>query len=271
MKTLYVSDLDGTLLRSDETLSTFTIETLNALTAQGVYLTFATARSFHTARKVTKGIALNAPIIAYNGTMIVNADDGKSIVINSFHEEFEPIIRDLLSHGIYPIVYAINNEQEQFSYIEDCLSPEARQFIRTRKGDKRDHPITHTEAFFAGEIFYITCIDKKEQLMPFFEKYRSAYRCLFYADPYTGHQWLEIMPQTASKSNAIRQLKEYLQCEKVVVFGDGENDREMFKVADEAYAVANAIDELKTSATGVIDSNDRDGVAKWLSDNTNKE
>ena len=39
---------------------------------------------------------------------------------------------------------------------------------------------------------------------------------------------------------------------------------DMFKIADECYAVSNAVDELKAIATGIIDSNNNDGVAKWL-------
>ena len=50
----------------------------------------------------------------------------------------------------------------------------------------------------------------------------------------------------------------------VIAFGDGVNDMEMFRLADEAYAVENAVEELKALATGVIDSNDSDGVARWL-------
>ena len=51
---------------------------------------------------------------------------------------------------------------------------------------------------------------------------------------------------------------------KVIVFGDGKNDIDMFQMADESYAVANAHEELKKYATDVILSNDDDGVARWL-------
>lgn len=51
MKTLYVSDLDGTLLRKNETLSTYTIKTINTLTASGMLFSYATARSLNTAKK----------------------------------------------------------------------------------------------------------------------------------------------------------------------------------------------------------------------------
>ena len=67
--------------------------------------------------------------------------------------------------------------------------------------------------------------------------------------------------------HAIRQLKELLRCNRLVVFGDGKNDVDMFEQADESYAVANAVDELKAVSTSVIDSNENDGVAKWLLEN----
>ncbi len=41
----------------------------------------------------------------------------------------------------------------------------------------------------------------------------------------------------------------------------------MFRMADEAYATKNAIDELKAIATGTIGDNNSDGVAKWLKAN----
>ena len=55
-----------------------------------------------------------------------------------------------------------------------------------------------------------------------------------------------------------------LGCDKVVSFGDGKNDISMFDVSDECYAVENADPELKRRATAVIESNDNDGVARWL-------
>jgi hydroxymethylpyrimidine pyrophosphatase-like HAD family hydrolase len=72
------------------------------------------------------------------------------------------------------------------------------------------------------------------------------------------------MPLAASKSNAIRQLKAMLGCDRLVVFGDGKNDIDMFQLADESYAVENAAPELKAIATGVIGSNNDDSVAHWL-------
>ena len=55
-----------------------------------------------------------------------------------------------------------------------------------------------------------------------------------------------------------------LGCDRLVVFGDQKNDIDMFKAADACYAVSNAVDELKALATDLIQSNNEDGVARWL-------
>ena len=70
MKALYVSDLDGTLLRSDETGSDFTVHTINALVEKGLLFSYATARSIVTASRVTEGLSTKIPVILYNGAFI---------------------------------------------------------------------------------------------------------------------------------------------------------------------------------------------------------
>ena len=119
----------------------------------------------------------------------------------------------------------------------------------------------------AGNIFYITCIDSPEKLKPMYDKYKETFHCVYQKDIYTDEQWLEIMPFAASKANAIKQLQKLLECDRVVAFGDGRNDIDMFELVDESYAVQNADEHLKRYATSVISSNDEDGVAHWLEDN----
>ena len=63
MKTLYVSDLDGTLLNSNTALTDTTIETINALVEEGMEFTFATARSITSASLVSRGLHLRTPLI----------------------------------------------------------------------------------------------------------------------------------------------------------------------------------------------------------------
>ena len=263
-KTLYVSDLDGTLLRSDETISDYTNAIIQELVAKGMIFSYATARSFQTSKKVTKGLSAKIPLIVYNGTMVVDNKDGSFLIKNFFDSDVKSMLADLLTNQIYPITYAFLDGVEKFSYIPEKCTKGMREFIETRKNDKREHPVLEEKDLYEGELFYITCIGEQEILEPFYEKYKETYHCVFQADIYTGYQWFEIMPKAASKANAIRQLKERLGCDKVVVFGDGKNDIDMFELADEAYAVENAVEELKEIATAVIGSNNEDGVAKWL-------
>ena len=70
MTTLYVSDLDGTLLNSNQTLSPFTIQTINQLVSDGMLFSYATARSYQTAKKVTQGLQAPFPlIVSRKGTL----------------------------------------------------------------------------------------------------------------------------------------------------------------------------------------------------------
>ena len=70
--TLYVTDLDGTLLRSDATLSPYTISTINRLTEQGLAFTYATARSIESARPIAGELNLRLPAITRNGAVLAD-------------------------------------------------------------------------------------------------------------------------------------------------------------------------------------------------------
>lgn len=142
-----------------------------------------------------------------------------------------------------------------------------KKFLLSRQGDVRTNVVKSAEDLKVGDIFYITCIDSSEKLKPLYDKYKDKFHCVYQKDIYTDEQWLEIMPLAASKANAIKQLQKLLGCDKVVAFGDGRNDIDMFELADESYAVRNADEQLKRYATSVISSNDEDGVAHWLEDN----
>ena len=65
-KTLYVSDLDGTLLDPKERVSDFTARVIRELTDRGIHFTYATARSQNSAEKVTGGLLRHLPVIIYN-------------------------------------------------------------------------------------------------------------------------------------------------------------------------------------------------------------
>ena len=84
MEKLYIVDLDGTLVHSNNSLSKFTITVLNNLIRKGMKITYSTARSWHSANKIVKDINFQLPIIVYNGGLIVD-NNGK--VLNSNYIE----------------------------------------------------------------------------------------------------------------------------------------------------------------------------------------
>lgn len=262
-RVLYVSDLDGTLLRGDKTISPFSLSAINALIEKGMLFTYATARSFYTASEVSRGLCPKIPIILYNGTFMATPS-GEVIYTCSFEKKTaERALALVQEAGISPLVYSFFDGKEHFSYDEKCVTRGIRAFLDDHPSDSRCNP-TKKEMLTQGELFHITCIDEREALLPLYERFRAEYSCVLYKDAYTGEWWLEIMPQGATKANAIKELAKMLDCDKIVCFGDGENDLSMLEVAHELYAVENASEALKAGASGIIDSNENDGVARFL-------
>ncbi len=268
-KMLYISDLDGTLLQLNERLSAFGCQTLNQLVASGMLFSYATARSYHTARKCTAGLDAKIPLIVYNGALIVDNQTGEILTENIFSSRQAADIYALLKQcGIHPIVYSLIDGVEKFSYDQTAVPLPTRNFLDQRRGDGRDHPLTGDEHLLDGKVYYFSCIDETARLLTadrlIREQFGEICNQVCQKDIYSGDQWLEIMPAAASKANAARQLKNITGADRLVAFGDGKNDLPLFEAADECYAVANAHPLLKSAATGIIGSNTDDGVVKWL-------
>lgn len=263
-KILYVSDLDGTLLRSNQTTSDYTNHIINSLTEEGVVFSYATARSIYSSSKVTEGLDAKIPVITYNGAFIVDNVTREVINANYLDNNVYTLLQELFSEGIYPIVYSIIDGKERFSYYPEKSAKGIVEFVALRN-DKRKRIVHSQEELIEGNIFYITCIEAPEKIKPFYEKYKELYHCVYQRDIYSGEQWLEFMSKNATKASAIQRLKQITKSDYVIAFGDGINDLEMFEIADESYAMENAVPELKAIATKVIGSNDMDGVAYWLS------
>ena len=270
MKTLYVTDLDGTLLDSNSNLSKYTIETLNSLINDGMCFSYATARSIVSASVVTKGLITNLPIITFNGTFISNASTGDKLFSLYFTEiQRSVLINNLEKCSIFPLVYSYINEEEKVSWVRSKENEGIRNYLNSRKGDKRLRPVATKEELYCGELFAVVCIGAKEELVNAYECFNDTkeFNCYFQQELYREEYWCEIFPKNATKGNAIIQLKKMLSCDRVISFGDAINDISMFEVSNEGYAVENAVDDLKRIATGVIKSNDDNGVADWLKKN----
>ena len=275
MKTLHVTDLDGTLLNSNSSISEYSKNIINGLVEKGMLFTYATARSLTSASVVAKGLSTEIPIIAYNGAFIVEPSNGKILSSNFITEEQKEFLKETFQkHNVSPLVYAYVDGMEKVTFRTDRENEGIRHYLNVRKGDKRFNPLTEEEAdrLYLGDSFYYTCIGEKEELLPVYEvlKDHEAFNVLFHQEIYRPEYRCEILPKKATKANAIAELKKLWGCDRVVSFGDAENDIPMFEISDECYAVENAVEELKKIATGIIGSNEEDGVAKWLKENWQK-
>lgn len=265
MKTLFLSDLDGTLLRSDGTLGVRTKNILNGLIARGMLFSYATARSAETAAPLLEGLNVTLPVIVHNGTALADHASHKILQVECFPPQTaEKVFDSFQSHGLFPISYALIDGKNRFSYCKESCGAAQWEFVLSRLGDGRAREIFSERDALDGDVFYFTCIHEEAKLRPVYEDLKECCRCFFGKDFYTGEQWLEVLPKYASKAESAKKLKEMLGCDKIVCFGDARNDLPMFEIADECYAVENAVDELKAVATGIIGANDHDGVAEFL-------
>ena len=267
MRTLYVSDLDGTLLRPDGRVSAYSLGVLNRLIEAGVLFTYATARSLSSASVVTEGLRMRVPVIVYNGAHIVDARTGERLASETFSGEARAYVQgQLRAHGVSPIVYAFVDGRESVSWDAEQVNAGKRFYLDSRQGDRRLRRLEGADGLFDGEVFYYTCIGTQAELRPLYGALAgdARYTCTLQQELYRPEYWLEIMPRRATKADALAKLRALLHCDRAVVFGDAVNDMPLFRAADACYAVKNATDALKRMATGIIDGNSGDGVARWL-------
>ena len=266
-KTLYVTDLDGTLLNTKDRINPKSLQIINGLIKQGMLFTYATARSLSSALVVAEGLSTKNPVITYNGAFIVQPQTGEILSSLFFTGEEADFTKEILErHGISPLVYGYVAGIERVSWNTARENDGIRRYLSNRKEDRRLRPLEDGRGLYDGEVFYYTCIGEREELEPVYDAFSKdkRFRCTLQQELYREEYWCEIMPKKATKAEAIKTLKELLHCERIVSFGDAINDIPMFEISDACYAVDNAVPELKKLATGIVDSNDNDGVAKCL-------
>lgn len=270
MKTLYISDLDGTLLNKDAEVSEETKNILNKCLDKGLHFSIATARTHVTVQKILHGIKIKVPIILMNGVITYDIQNEKYININEISEKGKKALVDTISKHIKSgFLYCVDANNNLSTYYENTDSPSARAFVeeRQRKYNKKFTKVNAFEECLPERVIYYSVDARKESLQ---EAYAELSKCddlhiEFYRDIYNEDHWyLEVSATGSSKKNALLQLKESFGFDRIVSFGDNLNDLPMFEVSDECYAVRNAKDEVKQKAGGIIKSNTENGVAEFL-------
>lgn len=267
---LYISDLDGTLLNSNQAISKSSIKIINKLIDLGLKFTIATARSYEACKSVLKPLNLNIPVILNNGAFIYDVILGKNIVANYLDKSTAYfILKYYKLKKISPLVSAVDAMGNKKIFYRGIFNRGQEIYInsRIRHNDTRLTKVNDFLKLGNYNIINIFAIEGKGILDDTYELFTKIIKASFH---YTeeiyakGFFWLESMNYNSSKRLAAKYLKENLKADKLICFGDNLNDAPLFKFADEKYAVKNAYDQLKKLATGIIDSNDEDGVAKFL-------
>jgi Cof subfamily protein (haloacid dehalogenase superfamily) len=270
---LYISDLDGTLLRNDATLSGYAKRKLNKLLSQGLHFTVASARNVHSVRTLLDGVNMNLPVIGSNGAYISEFKTGSPLMINSIDNDVAKTIFSLIgSHGSVPFVTS-HNGKEDCLYFNDITNEGMLWYLneRTAAGDRRLRKTANIEEKLDERIICLNVINRKENLEDLFsdvlDRYTEHIEVNYFENPYSpGWHWMTVYDRRATKEYAIKVLLDMLDfpIDELTVFGDSLNDISMFKIANKAVAVANALADLKSCASEIIGPNEEDGVVDYI-------
>ena len=265
---LIVFDLDGTLLNRNSTISDYTSETLKLLSKRDIAYTIATGRTLHGARTVLEGHQFELPQAYKNGVLIWHPDQRRySNSTTLTAPELEHVVRACIQQGVTPFVFTLDEDHNSTVYHSALQTDADRKLVQVLGIEDKvsmrgldelpsDAAVTHVNSIGAHAAIKAVVRHVED------EAHLVAYSGLSWegADWY----WLDIHHSDASKGGAIKTLKELLGLERVICFGDSDNDLSMFEAADEGYAPANANDVIKSAATAVIGHHDEEGIARFL-------
>ena len=224
-------DLDGTLLRSDGSVSDRTVRTLQAARDKGVVVAIATGRMYQTARPYGDRLNLgDSPLLLFAGGLIETLESKKILFQQAITQQTAQELVDL----------AREKGWQMQTYIDDVL--------RTAKDDKwiRGYEeITHSKACICGDEFYRVQGDCNKLLS------------LGEHDDLVARKAL-IEERFPGQFNILFSMPTFLE---IMALGDSQNDLDMLKAAGFPVAMANAADEVKAVASYVTASNNDDGVA----------
>ncbi|HOP12266.1 MAG TPA: HAD hydrolase family protein [Oscillospiraceae bacterium] len=242
---LLVFDLDDTLLRSDKTISDVSADAIRRCAQAGIKIAYITARSPRKVGLFLKDLPCDA-LALYNGALIYIGGDliGKNVI--SFSAGMEVIKKVLVRYpktgcGIY---------LEPYSYLKGSLKNIATgEIVPCAPEQLPECDIQRIRLIFDEYDSYdiFDCIGPEMNLFP------SPNAAL-------------ITHKDADKLNALRKItgKLGIDLKQTIAFGDSDIDVEMLKGAGIGVAVENALPEAKAAADEICDTNDNDGVAKWV-------
>lgn len=272
MKTLYATDLDGTLLDPTAHLSKYSAEILNKLKSQGALITFVTARTPATIEPILSRALPDIPGVAMTGATLWNPSTRQYEMV-TYHQraDVEIILEICLRHGVTPFVYTlpIGTNGLVVYHSAPVMSKLENKFVADRTlNDLKTFKLSHAvpDADMDIVVLFFAMGDPQgirltaRDIISNTDCYAS-----WYPDTYhPGVALLEVFKSGVSKAKGLQLLRQMVGADRVVAFGDNLNDIPMLQAADLAVAVDNAYPEVKEVADVVIGASYHDAVAHFI-------
>lgn len=270
-RTLYVTDMDGTLLGADSRVSDRSARIISELSRHGALITVATARTPATVEPLLAETYTALPAIVMTGASLWNRSERRYVSPCLIPPGVACDIEDMCRrHGVSPFVYMFGDDGILDVYYEGVMSAKERAFVEERMNLPLKRFIINERCCASRgheRVALYFAMGERERIFSLADALRenvdcsvSSYVDIFGAD--TGI--LEVFAPQVSKAAAVRALARDTGAGRVVVFGDNLNDLPMMAVADVAVAVDNALPEVKAKADVVIGRNTDDAVACYI-------
>lgn len=274
--TLYITDLDGTLLNNDSLVSQRSSEIINDVVDLGALFTVATARTPATVDPLMASTAISMPAIVMTGAALWNRPDRSyqdvhfigpdlcSRITDEFlAQSIVPFRYDLAPDGVID-VFHLNEKGSGYN----SLSKIEKSFIdlRSHLPLKRIHYNIIPGAEQLPTLLFIA-LGPYENIMTIASRLEADNAGSVSAYPDNLRKdlgVLEVFAPGVSKAEAVFKMKKTAGVERLVVFGDNLNDISMLQAADVGVAVENALPEVKAAADIIIGANHTDAVARFI-------
>jgi len=271
-KTLFATDLDGTLLGPDARLSDYGAALYRKLIDADVMLTFITARSPATIAPILAPAGAFLPGVAMTGCAIWNpATRLYEDVIYHNADDARRIAEICAKVGFSPFIYTMRQGTNHIDVYHSApeLTPLERHFVVDRTlNDLKSFNLRQSAPEDTADctlLFFGMGDPARVQAVAEAIRRDTDCEASCYPDTYNpGIMLLEVFAPGVTKANGLMRLKKRLGADRVVVFGDNINDIPMFRVADMAVAVANAHPDVKKTADLVIGGNADDAVLRYI-------
>jgi hypothetical protein len=252
---LVVSDVDGTLVRKDKSLSPQVIAAVHRLRAAGIPFTLISARPVSGVMPLIAPLGIDIPVAAVNGGIIFRPDGS---VINEHRVDPEAVA------GIFALAEDLAVDRWIFADNRWYASSELRAHVTSERVASNQSPVLRDDFSDlydrADKVTFVS--DDPPLLKGLAEKAVAAFGTRATIGQSQTY-YLDVTDTAANKGDGIAELARVLGVDlsEVAVMGDMDNDVAMFRRAGLSVAMGQAPDAVKAEADFVSSTNQEDGVA----------